>query len=409
MSNLYIGLGGAGTDAVNAVYEKNQLNKVSCNKEQYLLIDTDCLSRKYLPDVLQKTFIGIGSKSPDQIRKEVLDSPQRECLLDWYDYYECDHPLNDGTGMVRPYGRIALISKYEEVYHRLSSALCELERGLATDELLHVIVFTGSCGGTGSAITLDILYMIRTIMMSGVIHDVEKCNNISLLVAMPQLWISIIGKDYTQYAPTLVYNLTANAVAFFTELQSAIDHSDDVSSSYKPLVPPAEWMKDESFVPFSCCCVFESNRMTKGEVSRNMAEVAYSLGRVDDSDIFWGMAKSMSVVSYHHFPEEFLNVATLLRYSALVDMDLAVDHLERQKVCYVYRPDFHVPIDVLNLYDDSIIGIKVEEQVGVDVLSFHSFSFKDYAFYQQYRSRSDGRWAYVDKRFARKIIESYLD
>ena len=400
MSNLYIGLGGAGTDAVKAVYDKNQLNNVSCNKEQYLLIDTDCPSREKLPDVLQKAFIEIGSKSPEQIKNEVLNSPQREWFLDWYDYYECDHPLNEGTGMVRPYGRIALLSNYEEVHHRLSSALCELERGLATDELLHVIVFTGSCGGTGSAITLDILYMIRTIMMSGVIQDVEKCNNISLLVAMPQLWISMFGMDYTQYAPTLEYNLTANAVAFFTELQSAIDHSDDVSSLYKPLMPPAEWMKDEPFVPFSCCCVFESNRMTKGQVSNNMAEVAYTLSRVDDSEIYWGMANSMSVASYHHCQEEFFNVTTLRRCSDIVDMDLAVDHLERQKVCYMYRPDFHVPIDVLNLYDDNIIGIKVEEQVGVDVLSFHSFSFKDYAFYKQYISRSDGRWAFVDKRFA---------
>jgi len=409
MSCLYIGLGGTGIDAVKAVVERNQLNKTDCAKDKYVLIDTDVHQRGDIPKVLHRAFIAIGEKAPDQIKKGLLNSPQREWFLDWYDYYECDHPLNDGTGMVRPYGRIALLSKYEEVYHRLSSVLCELERGLATDELLHVIVFTGSCGGTGSAITLDILYMIRTIMMSGVIHDVEKCNNISLLVAMPQLWISMSRKDYTQYSPTLEYNLTANAVAFFTELQSAIDNSDDVSSLYKPLMPPAEWMKDEPFVPFSCCCVFESNRMIKGEVSNNMAEVASVLSRIDDSDIFWGMAKSMSVVSYHHLPEDFLDVATLRRYSALVDMDLAVDHLERQKVCYMYRPDFHVPIDVLNLYDDNIIGIKVEEQGGVDVLSFHSFSFKDYAFYKQYISRSDGRWAYVDKRFARKIVDSGLN
>ena len=167
MSNLYLGLGGAGIDAVKAVYERSLSEKDSCNKNQYLLIDTDIYSKKSLPEVLQKTFIEIGSKSPDQIKEETLSSPQKEWFLDWYDYYECDHSLNDGTGTVRPYGRIALLSKYDEVYHRLSSALCELERGLATEELLNVIVFTGSCGGTGSAITLDILYMIRTIMMSG--------------------------------------------------------------------------------------------------------------------------------------------------------------------------------------------------------------------------------------------------
>lgn len=409
MSNLYIGLGGAGTDAVKAVYEKSQLNKVSCNKEQYLLIDTDCLSRKYLPDVLQKTFIGIGSKSPDQIRKEVLDSPQREWLLDWYDYYECDHPLSEGTGTVRPYGRIALLSKYDEIYHRLSSVLCELESGLATDELLHVFVFTGSCGGTGSAITLDILYMIRTIMMSGAIRNVEKCNNICLLVALPQLWISMVGRNCDYYDPSLEYKFSANAVAFFAELQSVIDSSDVTPSPYYPLVPPEENMKDLPFVPFNCCCVFESNRMTKGQVWNNMAEVACVLSRVDDSNIYWGMAKSMSVASYHHLQEESLSAAALYRCSQVVDMDLVVDRLKREKTCYMFRPDFRFPIEVLNLKKEHMLGFKAKGQKGVDVLSFHSFSIKDYAFYKQYRARSDGRWAYVDKKFARKVVYSGLE
>jgi hypothetical protein len=317
--------------------------------------------------------------------------------------------LHDGTGTVRPYGRIALLSEYHEVYHRLSSVLCELERGLAIDELLHVIVFTGSCGGTGSAITLDILYMIRTIMMSGVIHNVEKCNNICLLVPMPQLWVSMVGRNYDHYDPSLEYKFSANSVAFFAELQSAIDSSDVTPSPYYPLVPPTEWMKDLPFVPFSCCCAFESNRMTKKLVCHNMAEVACALSRVNDSDIYWGMANSMSVASCHHLPEESLDVASLRRYSEIVDMDLAVDHLKRQKVCYMFRPEFKVPIEVLNLGNEDIIGFKTKEQKGVDVLSFHSFSFKDYAFFKQYRVRSDGRWAFVDKKFAHKVVDSGIE
>ncbi len=409
MSSLYIGLGGFGIEAVKAVFERNQRNEISCSKDDYLLIDTDVHSERDLPRELQKSFIGIGAKTPKQIKEEALNSPQKEWFLDWYDYSDYDNPLIDGTGTVRPYGRIALLSKYDEGYYRLSSVLCEVERGLDTDELLHVIVFTGSCGGTGSAITLDILYMIRSIMMSGVIHNVEKCNNICLMVALPQLWISMVGSNYDHYDPSLEYKFSANAVAFFAELQSAIDHSDVTPSPYYPLVPPAEWMKNMPFVPFSCCCVFESNRMTESQVWHNMAEVACTLNRIDDSDIFWGMADSMSVATYHHLPEESLSVATLRRCSAIVDMDLAVDHLEREKVCYVFRPDFNIPIEILNLGNEKIIGFEAKGQTGVDVVSFHSFSFKDYAFYKQYTARSDGRWAYVDKRFARKVVDSGLD
>lgn len=400
MSNLYIGLGGFGIEAVKAVFERNQGHETSCSKDEYLLIDTDVHSRRDLPEVLQSSFIDLGTKTPTQIKEEVLNSPQKEWFINWYDYYDYDHPLLDGTGTVRPYGRIALLSKYDEVYHRLSTILCELERGLATDELLHVFVLTGSCGGTGSAITLDILYMIRTIMMSGVIRNLEKCNNICLLVALPQLWISMVGRNYNYYDPSLEYKFTANAVAFFAELQSAIDSSDVTQSSYSPLAPPAERMKDLPYVPFSCCCVFESNRMTKSQVWNNMVEVACVLGRVEDPDIYWGMAKSMSVASYHHLEDESLSVTALRRCSGIIDMDLAVDCLERRKVCYMVRPDFHIPIEILNLGSEDILVFKAKGQTGVDVLSFHSFSFEDYAFYKQYRTRSDGRWAYVDKKFA---------
>lgn len=409
MSCLYIGLGGTGIDAVKAVVERNQLNKTGCAKDKYVLIDTDVHQRGELPEVLHTAFIAIGGKAPDRIKEEVMNSPQKEWFISWYDWYDRNSSLHEGTETVRPYGRIALLSKYDEVYHHLTSVLCELEHGLDTDELLHVIVFTGSCGGTGSAITLDILYMIRTIMMSGVIRDVEKCNNICLLVVMPQLWISMAGINYDHYDPSLEYKLTANSIAFFTELQSAINSSDVTPSSYSPLVPHADWMEDLPFVPFSCCCVFESNRMTKSQICNNMAEVACALRRVVDSDIYWGMANSMSVVSCNHLQEESLSVVALRRCSEIIDIDLAVSHLKRKKVCYLVRSDFNIPIEVLNLGNENIIEIEAKEQTGIDVLSFHNFSFKDYAFYKQYRARSDGRYAYVDKKFALKVVNSGLE
>lgn len=409
MSCFYIGLGGTGVDAVKTVFERNQLNKKGCSKDKYLLIDTDVRQRVDLPEVLHRAFIDIGEKAPDHIKEEVMNSPQKEWFISWYDWYDRNSSLHEGTETVRPYGRIALLSKYDEVYNHLTSVLCELEQGLDTGELLHVIVFTGSCGGTGSAITLDILYMIRTIMMSGVIRNVEKCNNICLFVAMPQLWISMAGMNYDYYDPSLEYKLTANAIAFFTELQSAINSSDVTPSSYSPLVPHADWMEDLPFVPFSCCCVFESNRMTKSQVCNNMAEVACALSRVVNSDIYWGMANSMSVVSFNHLQEESLSVVTLRRCSEIIDIDLAVSRLKREKVCYLVRSDFKIPIEVLNLGNENIIEIEAKEQTGIDVLSFHNFSFKDYAFYKQYRARSDGRYAYVDKEFALKVVNFGLE
>jgi hypothetical protein len=117
----------------------------------------------------------------------------------------------------------------------------------------------------------------------------------------------------------------------------------------------------------------------------------------------------MSVVSCNHLQEESLSVVALRRCSDILDIDLAVSRLKREKVCYLVRSDFNIPIEVLNFGNENIIEIEAKEQRGIDVLSFHNFSFKDYAFYKQYRERSDGRYAYVDKQFALKVVNSGLE
>lgn len=129
MSCLYIGLGGFGIDVAKAVFERSQKDKICFSKDKYLLIDTDVQQREELPEELQKSFIGIGEKAPSQIKEEVLNSPQKEWFSDWYDWYDRNSSLREGTESVRPYGRIAFLSKYDEVYHRLTSVLCELEQG----------------------------------------------------------------------------------------------------------------------------------------------------------------------------------------------------------------------------------------------------------------------------------------
>ena len=73
--------------------------------------------------------------------------------------------------------------------------------------------------------------MLNTILKSGSFPNVERCDNVYLLVAMPEMWI--------EYAnPDLKYKYVSNAVAFFTELQFAIDNKNTIPSPYYPAVPP---------------------------------------------------------------------------------------------------------------------------------------------------------------------------
>ena len=97
MSCLYIGLGGTGVDAVKTVFERNQLNKKGCSKDKYLLIDTDVHQKGDLSEVLHRAFIAIGGKAPDCIKEEVMNSPQKDWFISWYDWYDRNSSLQEQT------------------------------------------------------------------------------------------------------------------------------------------------------------------------------------------------------------------------------------------------------------------------------------------------------------------------
>ena len=81
MSNLYIGLGGAGVDAVKAVCNKKQ-SWDDFRRDRFLLIDTDIHDRNDLPEILREGFVDIGEKSPCQIKADALNSPLRRWFLE---------------------------------------------------------------------------------------------------------------------------------------------------------------------------------------------------------------------------------------------------------------------------------------------------------------------------------------
>ena len=274
MSNLYIGLGGAGINAVKAIYEKRESIGDCRYNDRFVMIDTDNPYRADLPSALLSSFIDIGSESPNKIKARTIQSPLKRWFVGWYDWYDRSYPLNDGSGAERVYGRIGLFGRYEEIYQRLSAIICQSATKLHPEEPLKIFVVTGSCGGTGSAIVMDILYMTNTILKSGSVPNAERCNNVYLLVAMPEMWIGYYDKNLN-----VQHKLISNAVAFFTELQFAIDNKDAIPSPYYPAVPPKEWMEYEPFSPFQHGFALESRGKTTEQVSRSMADLIYSLSQ----------------------------------------------------------------------------------------------------------------------------------
>lgn len=272
MSNLYIGLGGTGIKAAKAIYERNRSAGDGSHHERYVLIDTDIKYKTILPDALRGCFIEIGLESPSQIKARALQSPLKRWFVGWYDWYDRSFPLNEGSGAERIYGRIGLFGRYDKIYQRLSTILCQSAAELHPENLLKIFVVTGSCGGTGSAIVMDILYMINTILTSGSVPNAERCDNVFLLAAMPEMWIGYYEKDLN-----VQHKLISNAVAFFTELQFAIDHKDTIPSPYYPAVPPKEWMGSEPFIPFQYGYAIETKHQSIEEVGPNIAELVLRL------------------------------------------------------------------------------------------------------------------------------------
>lgn len=272
MNNLYIGLGGAGINALNEVYEKTCTEESNQCNNKYVLIDTDLYSRNSLSNSLQRSFIDIGAESPSQIKARALQSPLKRWFVGWYDGYDYPFSINDGSGAIRSNGRIGLYGKYDDIYQRLSTILCQSATELHPEDLLKIFVVTGSCGGTGSAILMDIMYLLNTILKSGSVPNAERCDNVFLLVAMPEMWIGYYDKNLN-----VQHKLISNAVAFFTELQFAIDNKNAIPSPYYPAIPPKKWMEDRPFSPFRHGYALESRGKSKEQVSFGMADLVCSL------------------------------------------------------------------------------------------------------------------------------------
>lgn len=274
MSNLFIGLGGTGIEAVKEVFKKQYLVGMGRKPtEQYLLIDTDT-PHWSIPDDLLHSFIDIGDISLYSIKEYALNSPYKEWFTAWFDYTVLPpKELNYMTlGLKRPLGRLCLLGHYDEIYQRLFDVICKLDNSLLEDEQLNVFVVSGSCGATGSAIALDILYLISTILKSSKIQHRDRCDNVCLMIALPDIWLDRKNPD-----SLLWYKYISNYVAFFTELEFAMNDDKTVSATYCPIVPPEKWMAGKPFSPFKHGYALETQGRTTEQVQRDMGDILCSL------------------------------------------------------------------------------------------------------------------------------------
>lgn len=225
MNSLYIGLGGAGIASV-ATYSKMAHDSKVGRNDEFLYLDTDMSIRERYP-IVGNDFIllGNGRWSIDRLVKEeqsrlidpetgVFGKRAARQFLKWFDqspYNMRGEPIDKGTDGNRTHARAMLYFSYYHVKQAILSRLPYRDKD-GDYQYRKVFVISGSCGGTGSGIVLDILFLLNEIVQENRLYG--HCP-FDLLLVMPQGFI-------VQALPNNVEKLQLNAYACIDELNACL-------------------------------------------------------------------------------------------------------------------------------------------------------------------------------------------
>lgn len=179
---LAIGLGGTGVRALSrlkqSVYhqlradnEDNPGEPIKNYKHiQFLAIDSDDSDIRKIKGYprldSQNEFFSLHDenlKASLQDKNAIKDNPR----LRWMDIDRINELLSpDGAGGIRQIGRYLLIKKSQEFRSMISGKITQAMENMGNAKI-HVYIFAGISGGTGSGCFLDTCYMVRRILEEG--------------------------------------------------------------------------------------------------------------------------------------------------------------------------------------------------------------------------------------------------
>lgn len=202
MKTYFIGLGGCGLQTVAELSKRLSKEKDYEKDYAFTYVDTDGYTKDDINKsgiVIQSSdFVDLGSTIPMAIYKEaektVGVNVNSKRFMEWVITQEPGHmvlpnyPLTDGATAQRMVGRTGLYNFYDAIYSELCSKInrfSEIEVDGNGRKDVDIWVITSSCGGTGSSMVLDILYMINRIGNS----IVKGEPNVKLVLYMPQAFV----------------------------------------------------------------------------------------------------------------------------------------------------------------------------------------------------------------------------
>lgn len=218
---LFIGLGGCGLKTVSQLSKKLAAQGEPDAEYHFLYIDTDEETRaainKYETLIPLSQFINVGDTNPYKVYNQATkgSTPRDLRMLEWAISQEPGHlifpnqPLSDGAQADRMVGRTALVQHNKDFFNAIErnmNAFAEFAKNSGETVEPDIWVVSSCCGGTGSSISIDTLYLIDRVAGQKGLHA-----SVKLVLFMPKPFIDVnVG----------LHNYPLNGFAYMWELNA---------------------------------------------------------------------------------------------------------------------------------------------------------------------------------------------
>ena len=265
VKSYFIGLGGCGLKTVAEVYKRFG-RQLGDDEYLYTCVDTDHHTLDGINEdhiiIRPEDFLSFGNANPYRIYHEDAQSraPEKVRMREWAIPQPTsgfganrvltypDQPLNDGAQAQRMLGHFGVFRGYEDLRNEINGKLSRFKEHTADADGkrdVDVWVFASSCGGTGSSMILDVLYLINRLAAPITNGDA----NVKLVLYMPQPYIN---------SNRGMINHSLNAYACLWELNAFDNMRNEDLFQYFSAVPPKDFNEKKKFplyryvIPVDC-------------------------------------------------------------------------------------------------------------------------------------------------------------
>ena len=245
----FIGLGGCGLKTV-ADLQQRLCPTGDFSEYQFTYVDTDDATINKIN--AEKTIIrnvdriNVGDTNPRKVYDTAKGghSEREKRFMEWVisqdqgaKFELPNQRLSDGARARRMIGRTAVHHRYDDIYRELKGKIGTFDKydPHNPNNVPQIWVVASSCGGTGSSMTLDVLYMLDKIVNES--HQSSPELKLVLFMPKPFMEVNDGNVDYT-----------LNAFSYMWELNAfRLDYQNNLPERYHNFSPDAD---ESTGIPF---------------------------------------------------------------------------------------------------------------------------------------------------------------